>query len=619
MILTELYNLYDRLASDPESAEKLPREGMSVQKISFVVILSHEGDLIDIQDAKVAKELPPKKKGGDPKIEFRARELIVPGTAHPSGAAPTPRFFWDSTAYIFGYYPVSAKKSDKDKIKAREVLFPEYRKYHREFVERCGIEDDGARAVVSFLKKWNPNEIPEEIRTKLDSFGDNFGVFRIQGSSRFVHESSVIQDAWQTDLTESDASGPRGACLISGVNDVPLVATVDTKIKLAGTAVGGGAIATFNASAYESYGKTQTYNSPLSKDASFKAYNALNYLIADSRHHFKLAGTTVVFWTEKKTQTENLMPWLFGGETPPNGAAQDDALLQKLEAFWKAVSFAGDPDLSGVGDDVTTPFYMLGIEANSARIVVRFWQEGTLGDLVLRLRKHQEDLKIEKRFAGDADVIPLYMLLRQTARDNDGIPPLLGAELLRAVINGIPYPKSLYQLTLNRINLSHDKDGYDVGSKVSYLQAAIVKAFLTRNTKTGELTMSLNTENKNPAYLLGRLFATLEKTQNESSGGVNAGVGDKFYSSASATPRIVFPTLLDLFRKHVSKLGKEKPGLAIVREQLVGEILDGINSIDGFPGNLSLEERGLFALGYYQQMREFFRKKEDSSVVEENK
>lgn len=124
--------------------------------------------------------------------------------------------------------------------------------------------------------------------------------------------------------------------------------------------------------------------------------------------------------------------------------------------------------------------------------------------------------------------------------------------------------------------------------------------------------MSLNTENKSPAYLLGRLFATLEKTQDESSGGVNAGVGDKFYSSASATPKIVFPTLLDLFRKHLKKIEADNKGRAIYFEKLVTEILDSIDSIEGFPANLTLEERGLFALGYYQQIRVFFTSKEKS-------
>lgn len=130
--------------------------------------------------------------------------------------------------------------------------------------------------------------------------------------------------------------------------------------------------------------------------------------------------------------------------------------------------------------------------------------------------------------------------------------------------------------------------------------------------------MSLNKENKNPAYLLGRLFATLEMTQNDSSGGVNAGVGDKFYSSASATPRIVFPTILDMFRKWIKKLSSDKPGLAILREKLVGEILDEIDSTKGFPSQLSLEDRGLFALGYYQQMREFFTKKTDAKPSADN-
>ena len=294
----------------------------------------------------------------------------------------------------------------------------------------------------------------------------------------------------------------------------------------------------------------------------------------------------------------------------------DTAQTQRLQSFWKIISQAGDPDLAELGDDASTPFYMLGIEPNAARIVIRFWHESSLGDFILRLRQHAQDMAIQKTFPNDPDHIPLWLLLAQAARDSNGIPPLLAGSLLRSVLEGLPYSKSLYQLTLNRVNVGHDK--YKIGGKVSYCQASVIKAFLIRNTNRKGLTMGLNTENKTPAYLLGRLFATLEMTQNDSSGGVNAGVGDKFYSSASATPRIVFPTILDMFRKWIKKLSSDKPGLAIVREKLVGEILDDIDSTKGFPSQLSLEDRGLFALGYYQQMRAFFTKKTETGTSADN-
>lgn len=612
MILTELYKLYGRLEGDTEFSESLPRLGTSKQKMSFIVVLTPDGKLFDIQDAKIQTVLPPKTKNGKEKTVFVTRDLIVPGGAHPSGSAATPRLLWDSTAYIFGLYPAKAKKTEKDKQKARDVLFPAFRERQRRFRDANGLRDPGLDAVVAFLDSWDPAAISDDLLAKIDKFGDNFGTFAIQGQTGYVYESPAIREASLREMREENPDALRGTCLITGKTDVPLVSTVETKVKLAGTSVGGGAIASFNAPAYESYGKEQTYNSPLSEEAAFKAHNALNLLIADPRYHFKLADTTVVFWTGRKTRTEGILSWIVNPQQASSEGAMDAALAQSIEAFWKIVAKAGDPDLAELGDDASTPFFMLGIEPNAARIVVRFWHESSLGDFVRRLRDHARDMAIQKAFPNEPDHIPLWLLLAQTAREAKAVPPLLAGSLLRSILEGLPYPEALYQLTLNRVNAGHDK--YHVGSKVSYCQASVVKAFLSRNTKQKGLTMALNPENKAPAYLLGRLFATLEMTQNDASGGVNAGVGDKFYSSASSTPRIVFPTLLDLFRKHLKKLSSDKPGLAVVREKLVGEILDDIDSAKGFPSQLSLEDRGLFALGYYQQMRAFFTKKSSADA-----
>ena len=611
MILAKLHELYGRLEQDPEFSDTLPRLGTSRQKMSFIVVLTPDGRLFDIEDAKMPTIVT--GKNGKEKTVFVTQPMIVPGGAHPSGSAATPRLLWDSTAYVFGCYPDKAKKKEKDKIKARDVLFPAFRERQRRFRDENGLHDPGLDAVIAFLDSWDPAAVPEEVREKIEKYGDNFGTFAIQGRQGYVYESPAVRAAWSRDALAADARSPRGTCLITGETDVPLVSTVETKIKLPGTSVGGGAIASFNAPAYESYGKEQTYNSPISEVAAFKAHNALNLLIATPRFHFKLADTTVVFWTGRKTQTENLLAWIVAPPPDAPGPAMDTALAQRIQAFWKTVAAAGEPDLSELGDDPSTPFYMLGIEPNAARIVVRFWHESSLGDFVLRLRRHAQDLALQKAFPNEPDHLPLWLLLAQTARDSKGIPPLLAASLLRSVLEGLPYPLPWYQLTLNRINVGHDK--YHAGNKVSYAQASVLKACLLRNNKQKGLNMSLNPDNKAPAYLLGRLFATLEMTQNDASGGLNAGIGDKFYSAASSTPRIVFPTVLDMFKKWLKKLSSDKPGLAVVREKLVSEILDGIDSTKGFPSQLSMEERGLFALGYYQQFRAFYTKKETADAA----
>lgn len=613
MILTRLYELYGRLERDPEFDEVLPRLGTSKQKISFVVVLTPDGKLFDIQDAKIQKVLPPKTKNGKVKTIFVARDLIVPGGERKTGKGANPHLLWDKPEYMLGICPDGTKPEEKDMVKARDVLFPAFRERHRSFRDENKLHDLGLDAVVAFLESWDPTDIPDDILEKVNRYGENFGTFAIQGKPGYVFDSSVVKELCLREELESDVSAPRGSCLITGAPNVLLARIVETKIKLGKKP---GSIVSYNDAAYESYGKEQTYNAPLSEEAAFKAHNALNLLISDSRYHFKLADTTVVFWTEKKTQTENLLSWIVNPSSNNDGGAMNAALAQRIQSFWKVVSQAGDPDLGELGDDASTPFYMLGIEPNAARIVIRFWHESSLGDFILRLRQHAQDMAIQKAFQSEPDHIPLWLLLAQTARDAKGIPPLLAGAFLRSVVEGLPYPKSLYQLTLNRVIVGHDK--YKIGAKVSYCQAAVIKAFLIRNTNKKGLTMGLNTENKNPAYLLGRLFAALEKTQYDASGELNANVGDKFYSSASATPRIVFPTLLDMFLKHLKKFSSVNPRFAHARKCLVRDILDDIDSTKGFPSQLTLEDRGLFALGYYQQMRAFFTKKNEAEASANN-
>ena len=115
----------------------------------------------------------------------------------------------------------------------------------------------------------------------------------------------------------------------------------------------------------------------------------------------------------------------------------------------------------------------------------------------------------------------------------------------------------------------------------------------------------LDLTNMNTAYRLGRLFASLEKAQEEANARINATIRDRYYGAASSTPVAVFPTLLRLKNHHVAKL--ENKGRATNFEKLFGEIIDGIKS---FPAHLSLADQGRFALGYYHQRQAFFTKSE---------
>jgi len=601
MILTQLVNLYDRMAEDEEYSARLPLLGWSIQNVVYRVVLTHDGELFDIQDVRTERKF---KKNGKDKVDYVPRKMIVPGYDHSPGKGSSPRFLWDKAEYMFGY---AGPKGDSGKAVGKH--FPAFRVFHLELQKQYAIADSGYSAVCRFLDSFDPKSLSREMQEKIDKCGLGVGVFYLQGEEMPVFDSEELKSVWHSIYHEECNKLPRGNCLVTGRKQCQVADVIEPKIKLGDK---GGAIACFNDAAYTSYGKKQTLNSPISFEAGTKAYNALNHLLLNNRFHVKVADTTVVFWTGKKTQTESLLGMLFGTACA-DASSIDGAVQEKLKVLWKIVGKAGDPNLAELGDDAQTPFYMLGIEPNDARVVIRFWHESSLGDLIVKLRRHHADMAIGKTFEGDSDHLPMWQIVRQTARDADGVPPLLSGALLRSVIEGLPYPESLYQLVLNRIHVSHrDQNGkYRVGGKVTYAQVSVVKGFLNRNKKKG-VTEMLDENNRAPAYLLGRLFATLEKTQGEALGDLNAGVGDKYYSAASATPRIVFPTILDMFRKWIKKLGAEKKGLAVVREKLVGEILDGLDSTTGFPANLSLEDRGMFAIGYYQQMRVFFTKKDDA-------
>ena len=114
--------------------------------------------------------------------------------------------------------------------------------------------------------------------------------------------------------------------------------------------------------------------------------------------------------------------------------------------------------------------------------------------------------------------------------------------------------------------------------------------------------MSLDPERREVSYLLGRLFAVLEKAQLDALGQINATIKDRFFSSASATPATVFPRLLRLAQHHI-----EKAEYGHVSDRRIGEIMEHIKA---FPQHMGLEDQGLFAIAYYQQKNALYRKKE---------
>jgi CRISPR-associated protein Csd1 len=153
---------------------------------------------------------------------------------------------------------------------------------------------------------------------------------------------------------------------------------------------------------------------------------------------------------------------------------------------------------------------------------------------------------------------------------------------------------------------------------VNALRVGILKALLIRNFRRTEreAPVSFDPANANKGYLLGRLFATYEQTQSAALGrNVNATIKDKFYGAASAQPRKVFPLLDRGSANHLSKVGKQRPGQRVNLEKTISAILEQMSPTgDPFPASLPAEDQALFALGYYHQRNEFFRKPETDNT-----
>ena len=609
MILQSLYALFNRLSEDP--ANGLPKPGYSTQNITFRIVLRPDGSLVEIQDAR-QEEIQIGKNGREKKT-LRPLSLLVPGQAKPSGSGLNPCFLWDNTGYLLGYKP------EDPKPERTQAAFEAFKTRHLEL--ESALHDESFSAVCRFLEKWNPAEAENHPALKEVSTG--FGVFQISGKTRYIHQQARIAEWWdgQTKTTRSvDASN--GFCLITGTN-APLAALHDPAIKgVAGAQSMGAKLVSFNLNAFTSLAKEQGLNSPVSEAAAFGYSNALNFLLASKCRRFRIGDATTVFWTDQPTPAEELLPWMMSGVPD----AEDQATQKRVQAILEKIS-QGTLATDDLGS-ADTRYYILGLSPNASRLSVRFWHTGTIAELVANLKLHFDHLRIARQWDETNSKNPeslaptAYQLLRQTSRDAGGIPPLLGGALMRSILLGTRYPDTLINGVMNRIRVV-EKNPRGEGSldNISYLRAAILKAWLIRN-HNHTITTMLDETNTNPGYRLGRLFAVLEKTQQDAQPGINTTIRERFYSSASATPRAVFGRLLRMYPNHLGKAQSEWAGKIGTenaskrkngREILCQEILDPLSD---FPAHLNLQNQAQFALGYYHQRKDFYTKKETAPTPE---
>jgi len=594
LIINALYRYYQKLLEDEDSEVAQP--GFSKARVEHCLVISRDGrlqNIIDLRDTDGKKMVP--------------KEMIVPEQQKRSGSKPPPNFMCDNCAYVLG---MMRESDDKKKVQER---FESFVKLHEEVL--CEVRDEGAEALLLFLRGWKPQEgmeHPVVARSLEDIAGGGNLVFKLQESEGYLHNRSAIREAW-LNYWYMQGSQVEGQCLVTG--EISKIARLHPAIKkVVGAQSSGASIVSFNKDAFTSYGKEQSYNAPVSEEAAFGYTTALNFLLDSPRHHARIGDTTYVFWAEHSSggQEEDLLGALFSPTseessrkaTGPVRDPQTEALMRDIFQSIKQGSKI-TKGLEGINGD--TSFYILGLAPNASRLAIRYWQMDPYIKFIERISLHYSDLSISKSFDNQPDFIPVWRLLQETApgRERDRIPPLLGGALMKSILTGQPYPVMMFSTILSRIRSDQE---------VNYVRASMIKAYLVRmhrfynKEREVELSMELNKENRNTGYLLGRLFALLEKAQYDANPGIRSTIRDSYFSAASATPKAVFPLLLRLSQHHISKAEYGR-----YSDKQIEEV---ISSINDFPSYLKLDDQGQFFLGYYQQRRALFTKNEKTDDKE---
>lgn len=585
-ILQELVRLYDHRAE----GAGWPRPGFSTENIGAAVVLAEDGTVREIMPL-----MAPDNKG-----KLQPRRMSVPTIGRTSGIKPG--HFWDKTAYALGITNVEEVDADGKKAlvpgqgERTQKEHEAFRKQHRELL--AGATDPALIALHRFCETWRPENFagfPDAV-----SLVDQNVLFRL-GDGPFIHTLPAAQDLL------SMAGDGASMCLASGRTGP--VARLHPTIKgVRGAQSSGASLVSFNARAYESHGKKDGDNAPVSEAAAFAYGTALNALLAKgSGNSLRIGGDTLAFWADEAAAEDAFLA--FFGEA--DGAGEKE-LHQRLIAVAEGRARPDSPL------DPATRLFVLGLAPNAARLAVRYWHPGTLGDFARAVTRFWQECAISPSpfVKGGAETPPKpWALLYDTAAQGkaDNIPNGLGGDLMRAILTGQRYPQTLLATLIGRLRVEGEPDRAKRGNQDGR-RAAMIRAVLTRNHRM-EVPMALDETAADVAYLLGRLFGAYvyaERSYQERS----AGLRQKYLGAASATPARVFPVLMRGYEHNLAalrKAGSQKAGAGVRADRAVAAIIALLPGDGDLPATLPLEEQGRFFIGFYHQISAFYAKAEDAA------
>ncbi|MBQ6694784.1 MAG: type I-C CRISPR-associated protein Cas8c/Csd1 [Bacteroidaceae bacterium] len=566
MILKALYDYYKR---DAESIQF----GLKEQSLSFIIVIERNGKFSHIEDCR--------------QDNIRTK-YWVPAETHNNGISPL--LFWDNVMYMLNYIPED------------DILFPDpqqqrriniAREKHSAFVDRCikVAEITNEIELLSVKKFYESGELENVYKDRLwneiKRLNSVWLSFRLKGEIKIVAENKKLL----TYSLEDAADNIIGRCLITGKKGTIVRLCTDTPII---GSKNSAKLVSFNDDSFCSYNKKQCGNSPISIEAEFAFSSAFKKLVSvDSKNKLLIGNRTFVFWASNNNeigkQAEESIWNMFGF----NDLNNDDPNrgIEQVRKVFKSI-YSGSLKTS-----LDDKFYILGLAPNSARIAVTYWAEIPLIEFAERINSHFDGMEIVDMRKNSYPYMGLKSIISSVTLSgkHKDVTPNLPESVVKSIFQGLPYPYTLMTECIRRIRAEQ---------KISITRAAIIKAYLNRlNNSEQKIKVMLDNENKNQGYLCGRLFAVVEKIQEEANN--QNSIRERYMNSASATPAMVFPTVLNLSSHHSEKLSEKRK---IWFEKLKQEIVDRISS-DGFPAHLDLQDQGRFFVGYYHQRQDFFEKR----------
>ena len=574
MILKALYDYYHRCGN-------LPRPGTELKEIGFLIVIDKDGNFLRFEDRRIDKK--------------QAQKFLVRKHVGRTSAL-TANYLYDNSGYVFGY-------SDKGDSSAQYQAF----KCKVESIYDAHPDNQDITAVHKFYQheqrimfnqmQQDPlwGEIEKNLNKKYSTFS-----FLIDGDTKIVAEKAELLD----EDIEREINKEQ-VCIVSGEKGNAVETTTATMIP--GSQATAKLVAFQVSSGYDSYGKTKGGNAPISEEAEFAYTTALNHLLAsDSRNKFLIGSRTFLFWASKNDEAgqkaEDCFFSLFGFNE------QSDDPNRNIEQVRKVFESIYNGTLKSSSDDI---FYILGLAPNAARIAVTYWAELPLRQFAKTICRHFDDMEVidtrseKKPYMSLRNIISTVTLGGKVSDATPNLPETV----VKSIFEGLPYPQTLFASCIRRIRAeSGEKDK----NAVHITRAAIIKAYLNRlKNNEQKIQVMLDKENTNQGYLCGRLFAVLDKIQEEANN--QHSIRERYMNSASSTPAAVFSTILNLSNHHVENLKNE--GRKIYFEKLKQEIISKIDA-DGFKPQLDLQDQGRFFIGYYHQRQDFFTKSEESNNEE---